>query len=240
MRDRFQPADGYEDGLVDQIAMVFVWMARLERYQHGVIESQFEALDEPGRFAAPRWAVPLGATPQEPDGLEPVLGLLAELDQLDEDTPIGEMEVEMVLLALPVDARGEWPGVPPGREPPDRTGWTAKSLRARIDGAAETAGVEPAEMLRATRDELITLRAHARRTRAQARRDRAAELDTRRRRERAERTAMLPRPEVLEQLMRYRAHLERSLERLVKLLESAQRARAGTLPPPVRVEVSVE
>jgi hypothetical protein len=165
---------------------------------------------------------------------------VAELDQLDDDTPIGEVEAEMVLLALPGATRGEGLGVPPGREPPDMTGWTAKSLRACIDAGAEAAGVEPSEILRATRDDLITLRADVRRARAQARRDRAAELDERHRRERAERTAILPEaggPRTGHAVPRPSRAVARAVHETAR--DGSTSANWDSAPP-VRVEVTVE
>jgi hypothetical protein len=242
LQDQFQPVGGYEDLLVYRVAFEFWLMARLDRYLLGATQNRMEALDDPEPPpAASPWAAQVpGGSSERPVDPEPLLRLLAELDHLDDDAPLNSAEVDLVLCSVHVRDDFHWPGVPVGREPCDVAGWTAGRMRACIDAAAKDQDVEPPEVLRATREGIIILCEALEQVGAQAEREREAELERRRRRhrERAERTAILPAADVLDRTMRYSTQHQRSLERFVKMLETSQRARHGTLPPPIRVDVT--
>jgi hypothetical protein len=240
LQDQFQPVGGYEDLLVYRIALVFWQMARLDRFLLGATQNRMEALDdpEPPPVASP-WAVQAPDRSSERHDPEPLLRWLDELDQLDDDAPLGAAAVDVVLCFVDVSDEFRWPGVPVGREPSDVAGWTAGRMRACIDAAAKDQGLEPPEVLGAAREEIISLCEASEQVRAQAEREREAQLERRRRyRERAERTAILPAADVLDRTMRYSTQHQRSLERFMKMLETSQRARHGTLPPPIRVDIS--
>jgi hypothetical protein len=59
--------------------------------------------------------------------------------------------------------------------------------------------------------------------------------------ESARRKALLPKPDVLDRVMRYEAHLARQLTHTLHTLERLQLTRRGTSPPPpAALDVTVE
>ena len=104
---------------------------------------------------------------------------------------------------------------------------TTESVRMWLEDLAGQVGVPTITVIAEVREELHSIIELERRRLEDDRRSQATKLSM----------AYLPSERDAEREMRYGAHLDRQFDRIVKNLEKSQRARQGTLPPPVRIEV---
>jgi hypothetical protein len=232
--DHFQPVGYHEEMLVDQIALNRQQMARLNRSMNGIVRHQFDALHQVDRHTLTRRFVDL--PPDEAVwffGGDPESALEA-LDALKMDaaeTALEFYQVEPFLLALTIscdlDPNFRWPCVPAGQEVGDVEGWNVGLVRQCLEAAAAQCKKEPERVIKEAREEVKTAMFHQhlrRRTsehRGQLRADQA----------------LLPPDKELEKSMRYMAAFDKQYDRLMRHLENSQRARANSLPPPIRIDI---
>jgi hypothetical protein len=104
---------------------------------------------------------------------------------------------------------------------------TVAQLRQHLNEVARWRGVAPAQVQADARAEADA---------AALFQEKRAALDALRQKMELSSAYMLDEHEA-DKMMQNETHLDREFDRLMKRLESAQRARQGTLPPPIRFEV---
>ena len=154
------------------------------------------------------------------------------LDALEGDgVELEPFEVPTFLHALTIscelDADFKWPGVPRGQEADDFEGWDLDMVQMCVEAAAT-------QCKKTTKWVLAKVDADLEKAMflKQLRRD-----EQEHRQQIREARALIPRQKDLDLYMRYAASLDREYDRLMRHLESSQRARAGTLPAPIRIEL---
>jgi len=229
MRDSWQPVGHFEELMTVEAAMNRWKRARVERAMCGAIQSQIDLALEPTRESQEDDWDALPADEQYWFGIDAgaVLHLLNSVESGSSQL-LETMETDdgvQALVEKPIPLGQALAACPP---PPSMSkSLTEDVVRQWLQGVAGVAGVPLDAVVEEVREELGTI--------IQLQLQRLD--DDRRRLAAALSTAYLPSERDAEREMRYAAHLDRGFDRIVKNFEKFQRARQGTLPPPVRLEV---
>jgi hypothetical protein len=230
MRESWQPSGHFEEVLTHQAALNRWKRARLERWSTGIIQHQIELVGSPSRDDM---ELAIEGLPDDERfwlgvDVDEVLRTLDSLAQRDDHRPVAPGLARGVSLALQaisgIDVDGSSAGVV---SVPADDHVPIAQLRQWIDQVAAHVGKSSSELLAEARGELGTA-AILQRNRLE-RDSRAQALDRV--------AAYLPNERDAGREVRYGAQLDREFDRIIKYIERSQRARDGTLPAPLRVEV---
>ena len=135
------------------------------------------------------------------------------------------------MLALTIscglDPTFRWPNVPESQEVGDVEGWNVGLVRQCLEAAATQSKKDPERVIKEAREEAEKAAFHQylrRLTSEHQEQLRAAQ-------------ALLPPDKDLERFIRLTGALDTQYDRLTRRLENAQRARANSLPPPIRIDL---
>ena len=231
--DSFQPVGYHEEMLVDQMALNRLQKARLNRSMDGIVQHQFDALHQVDRDTLVDHIVDL--PPDEaiwfPSDPESALECLDALENDNTETALEIYQVEPFLLALTIscglDPTFRWPNVPESQEVGDVEGWNVGLVRQCLEAAATQSKKDPERVIKEAREEAEKAAFHKylRRQASERRRQlRAAQ-------------ALLPPDKELTKHNQYGTRLDKEYDTLMRHLENSKRARANSLPPPLRIDI---
>lgn len=231
--DSIGPVSYLEEMLVDEMALNRQQKARLNRSMDGIVQHQFAALHQVDRYTFVEHIVDL--PPDEAAWFasdpESALECLDALENDSTETALEIYQVEPFLLALTIscglDPTFRWPNVPESQEVGDVEGWNVGLVRQCLEAAATLSKKDPERVINEAREEAEKAAFHQylrRRTSEHQEQLRAAQ-------------ALLPPDKDLERFKNLTSTLEAQYDRLMRRLENAQRARANSLPPPIRIDL---
>ena len=227
------PVGYHEEMLVDQLALNRLQKARLICSMNGSVQHQFDVLHQVNRDTLIDHIEEL--PPDEAvwfvSDTETALECLDALEKGGTETALELYLVEPVLLALSI-ACGlgptfSWPNVPEGLEVGDVEGWNVGLIRQCLEAAATQGKKEPERVIKEAREEA---------ERAAFHQDLRRQASERREQLRAAR-APLPPDKELTKHNQYGTRLDKEYDTLMRHLENSQRARANSLPPPIRIDI---
>jgi hypothetical protein len=232
-RESIKPGTYYEEVQVYNAAGASWRLRRLDGYEHGVIVNQFEALADPGA-ARERWLhnaeVGMGDWfNTDPSG---ALEVFIELFVLDEDTQVPADVFTAGIVAIhEMSGRvsfGQWPGVSLVMKGIERPGsFTVRNLRILVEAISSRLDVPQHEFFRGCLTLLYKAALHQ---------DRLDRLEMAFQTQ-GRRLAIIPAEAEQAKIGRARALYERAHKRAMDATEVSQEARAGTLSPPIRIEL---
>jgi len=229
MREHFRPFGFYEEELVAQITGEFISLHRVTQAISSAISLRFKRIDPPRPALLLKRIVP---PPLNWSTYKRPFEARFALEHLDKHPDGLILEAEVVHEAIrAIGAEGlTMPDVDQNWPSPDTAGF----LREFVGRVAEGNGIDVARVIKqavAVLEYVVDLVVGA---------DEKVRNILAEQAQRAEReaTSHLPELDEYERLLRYKRAHERSLKDYVALLETSQRARAGELDPPLRVQVS--
>ena len=156
---------------------------------------------------------------------------LEYIDTLPDDHDLGAEVAEDILRAIMATGRNDFETPELGADFPSNS---LGCFRNHIAVVAEARGLAAKAVVKAALAELeeVTQLALGAEWRVEQVRTKLAERAER------EARAQLPGDDDYAKLLRYKRSHERSIDKLIDRLETSQRARAGDLPPPIRLQVS--
>jgi hypothetical protein len=232
-RASLKPRNPYEEELVRQIAEACWKLRRLDRYERGVIENQFEAVED-ADVDHPGW---LDEDPERarlwletnPDGALAIFtDLLSGESETDLDLPLGAAALLAIWETAGPTVWAAWPGITSLWQGTVRLGEvTTGRLRCLVKAAASRTGQSPDAFVAQCVGVLATWSIHKS----------EYELRVIAARTRQYREAIIPNEKCLNDIIRYRPGLERTRDRALARLEESQLASTDSLPPPVRIDL---
>lgn len=232
-RESLQPRDYYQDSLVIQAAEASFKLRRLDGFERGVIENQVEAVDDSDvehaawSLEAPEFAeIWLEANASGALSIFP--GLLEREDQSSLPLEVGVPALLAVFQAAGTEVWTNWPGVASlYMNTLHSQDVTIARLQCLVKAVSSRKGQPADAFLEHCTRVLVEGAGYSSDYQL-----RMLEARTRKYRE-----AIIPNERALNNIMRYRASLERTRDRAIARLEEAQLASTGSLPPPVRIDL---
>lgn len=234
-----EPEGGLETALAERVALGLWRLGRVVRFETEAIARRQESVEEDrelGRIGRGILAPALSPEDYERKAREfqQAAALLKRLPELPLDEPLSGEEAENLFtgLASALDiSEVEYlflPGLPPGQPPSSRATWTIAEVRSGWEAVCRREGRNPEEVRRFALELLAEFREQELQAAARVRR----EVDVLRR------ERLLPRPEDLEKVTRYEAHLSREFYRALHELEALQTHRRGGTTPLARLDIN--
>lgn len=226
VQNHYGPIGIFEQECARHIALELWYLRRVERQIKSVSQERSMFAMPP----APSSYVEIADLEfRDPDG---VLDVLMNLDSLPDDLDLSEVVFEDIEMTVMTTSAEQFNFEIPGWDPDSRR-TTVASLRQFLQLAAEKTGLQRNVVIKRVVD------------RANEFLSKAPERLSRRRRKQARHVALanrvdLPDYDEYQKLLRYKRSHERSLSKWIAILETSQRARMNTLPPPIRLQVQGE